>query len=144
MKTSILFFLVTMLILPNKSLAQNSKSDEKIVEHNTGSNNKIIFTYVEQMPEYPGGQVAISAYLKKHIEYPKEALTKHIEGKVFVKFLVNNNGDISDVSILRGIGFGCDEEAIRVVKNWKGWKPGKQNGKAVNVWFSMPIYFKIE
>jgi len=103
-----------------------------------------IFTYVEQMPEFPGGQAAIAEYLYKNLRYPEMAKENNIQGRVSVKFVVNEEGNVSDVQVVKGIGGGCDEEAVRVVKKMPSWKAGKQNGRAVKVWYTLPITFKLE
>lgn len=103
-----------------------------------------IFTYVEQMPEFPGGDAARMAFLQKNLRYPDAARENNITGRVIVRFVVNEEGDISDVQIVRGIGGGCDEEAKRVVQKMPKWKPGKQNGRAVKVYFTLPIVFSLE
>lgn len=103
-----------------------------------------IFQFVEQMPEFPGGQDQLLRYLSEHIRYPDQAREAGIEGKVTVKFVVNEDGDISDAQVLRGIGGGCDQEALRVVKSMPKWKPGKQNGRAVKVYFTLPVTFRLE
>ena len=100
-----------------------------------------IFSYVEQMP-VPG--FVMDEYLSKNIQYPASARDNNIDGKVIVKFVVNEDGSVSDVSLIRGIGGGCDQEAMRVVASMPKWKPGKQNGKPVKVYFTLPISFKLE
>lgn len=102
-----------------------------------------IFTVVEAMPSYPGGEEAMRRYLSESIEYPQMARESGIQGRVFVTFVVERDGNITDVQILRGIGGGCDEEALRVIKNMPKWAPGKQRGKPVRVQFNMPIMFKL-
>ncbi|GAB2795569.1 energy transducer TonB [Rhabdobacter roseus] len=103
-----------------------------------------IFTVVEQQPEYPGGAAEMYKYLSKHIKYPPAASRANISGKVFLTFVVNTDGSIQDVSVLKGLGFGCDEEAMRVVKTMPKWKPGKQSGRSVRVKFNLPISFTLE
>ncbi len=103
-----------------------------------------IYTYVEQPPIFPGGEDKLMEYLGNNLKYPSFARENDIKGKVFVTFVVNDNGKISDVKLLRGIGGGCDEEAIRVVKAMPTWKPGKQNGNAVPVQFNLPIQFQLK
>jgi len=103
-----------------------------------------IFTYVEEQPTFPGGEAAMYEYLQRNIKYPALARENGITGRVFITFVVGPDGQIRDVKILRGIGAGCDEEALRVVKNMPPWKPGKQNGRAVNVQFNMPINFTLK
>lgn len=100
-----------------------------------------IFTIVEEMPTYPGGESEMYAYLKDNMEYPELAKDAGIQGIVFVSFVIEQDGSIDDVKVLRGIGGGCDEEAIRVVENMPHWNPGKQRAKPVRVQFNMPIRF---
>jgi len=102
-----------------------------------------IFTIVEQQPGYPGGNAAFYSYIGKKMKYPSQARRMGIEGKVFVQFVVDTNGAITDVQVMRGIGAGCDEEAIRVIQNSPKWQPGKQRGKAVKVRMVLPITFKL-
>lgn len=99
------------------------------------------FTIVEQMPDYPGGYEELNKYLHENIKYPQMARESGIEGTVYVTFVVSKSGKISNVKVLRGIGGGCDEEAIRVVGAMPSWIPGKQNGVAVPVQFNLPIKF---
>ncbi|MGI9191967.1 MAG: TonB family protein [Chitinophagaceae bacterium] len=102
------------------------------------------FTMVEQMPEFPGGNEAMMKFLSNELRYPNEARDKNISGKVIVKFVVDKEGKIQDATIVRGIGAGCDEEALRVVRKMPRWKPGYQNGKAVNVFFHLPVSFVLK
>ncbi len=105
---------------------------------------KQIFLVVENMPEYPGGEVAMYKFIGENIEYPRMAKESGISGRVFVTFVVERNGSVTDVQILRGIGGGCDEEAIRVIKMMPQWTPGKQRGKPVRVQYRMPIKFTLQ
>lgn len=102
-----------------------------------------IHTFVEELPEFPGGNDARVKFLSENTSYPKIAKDAGIQGPVHLTFVVEKDGSISNVAILRGIGGGCDEEAIRVVKAMPKWKPGRQNGKEVRVQFNMPIHFKL-
>jgi periplasmic protein TonB len=102
-----------------------------------------IFTVVESMPGFPGGEAARIQYLNDNIKYPQMARESGIQGRVFVTFVVERDGSVTDVKVLRGIGGGCDEEAVRVIKNMPKWDPGKQRGKPVRVQFNMPILFKL-
>jgi protein TonB len=102
-----------------------------------------IFQVVEDPPEFPGGEEELFKYLGKSIQYPPMAKDAGVSGVVYVTFVVNEDGSISDVEVLRGIGAGCDKEAIRVVKNMPKWKPGKQRGKSVKVQFNLPIRFTL-
>jgi len=103
-----------------------------------------IFTVVEESPSFPGGDVARIKFLQENIEYPTMARESGIQGTVYVTFVVEPNGSVSNVQILRGIGGGCDEEAIRVIKAMPNWNPGKQRGKPVRVQFNMPIKFTLQ
>ncbi|NVO20649.1 MAG: energy transducer TonB [Bacteroidetes bacterium] len=102
------------------------------------------FTVVEQMPEFPGGEQSMMKFLRENIKYPQMARESGIAGSVYVTFVVNKSGQISDVRILRGIGGGCDEEALRVVRAMPSWIPGRQNGKSVPVQFNLPIKFTLQ
>lgn len=99
------------------------------------------FTFVDQMPEFIGD---VRAYLSNNILYPANARREGIEGRVVVRFVVRADGSITNAQLQRGIGGGCDEEALRVVRAMPKWKPGKQNGKPVDVWFNLPILFKLQ
>ena len=101
------------------------------------------FVAVEQMPEFEGGEKALFNFINSNIRYPVVALENGIFGRVIVRFAVDKNGAISSVSVIKGIGGGCDEEAIRIVKRMPNWKPGKQGGRAVPVWYTLPILFTI-
>ena len=102
-----------------------------------------IFTVVEDMPGFPGGEEELFRFLGKNIKYPAMAKDAGIKGTVYVNFVVWIDGTIKDVKVLRGIGGGCDEEAMRVVKNMPKWKPGKQRGKTVPVTYNLPIRFTL-
>lgn len=111
--------------------------EEEVVEQE-------IFQIVEEMPAYPGGEVKMMEYISKNIKYPQIARESGIQGRVFVGFVVEPDGSVSNVKIMRGIGGGCDEEAMRVVKSMPKWKPGKQRGKAVRVSYTLPVNFKLQ
>jgi len=105
--------------------------------------NNTTWTIVQQMPEFAGGDGDLNKYIVSNTHYPVTARSENITGVVYVTFLVNMYGKIENVKILRGIGGGCDEEAIRVISSMPEWKPGKQNGNAVNVQLNIPINFKL-
>lgn len=98
-------------------------------------------TYVQQMPEFNGN---IRSYLSKHIRYPAMAKENGIEGRVIIRFVVNEDGSVSNVEILRGAGGGLNEEALRVVNGMPAWKPGRQNDVPVKVYFTLPISFSLK
>lgn len=103
-----------------------------------------IFQVVEEQPTPVRGYDAFLKYIGENIQYPQQARLKGTQGKVFVQFVVYNDGTVADVQILQGLGDGCDQEAVRVIANAPKWNPGKQNGKPVNVRMSVPINFKLD
>lgn len=98
-----------------------------------------VFTFVERMPEFPG----MTEYLKANMHYPKEAQRNEIQGVVYTQFIVKPDGSVADAMVAKGIGYGCDEEAVRVVNKMPRWIPGRQGGKPVPVRISLPIRFKL-
>ncbi len=122
-------FLLVLTLQCNLSTAQSNA-------HPTSS-----FTYVEQMPTPPYN---INEYIAQNMHYPELARENGIEGKVVIEFIVNKNGSISDAKVVRGIGGGCDEEALRIINGMPAWKPGMQKGAPINVRYSLPIAFKLQ
>lgn len=108
---------------------------------NTAANK--IWSSVESIPEFPGGTDAFYKFLSRNMRYPSDARRNHIEGRVIITFVVERNGTLHDVKMSRGIGGGCDEEAVRVIKLSPRWKPGVQNGAPVRVRYSVPITFTL-
>jgi len=100
--------------------------------------------FVEEMPTFPGGSEALLRLISVSIKYPQEAVDNGIQGRVTLRFVVSSDGSVKRVEILRGVHPVLDKEAIRVVSALPKWKPGKQNGKAVPVWFSVPVNFKLK
>ena len=113
------------------------REEEEVVEQE-------IFTVVESMPEFPGGAGKMMEFIARNIKYPPMARESGIQGRVFVNFVVEPDGSVSNVRVLRGIGGGCDEEAIRVVEAMPKWTPGRQRGKAVRVSFNLPVRFTLQ
>jgi TonB family protein len=103
-----------------------------------------VFNVVEVEPEFPGGMEALIKYLSENIKYPEQAKKENIQGRVFVAFVVEKDGSVTDAKLLRGIGGGCDEEALRVVNAMPKWKPGMQRGVPVRVQYNIPISFKLQ
>jgi periplasmic protein TonB len=103
-----------------------------------------VFVAVEQQPQFPDGDKALYRFLSENIHYPQAAARVNVSGKVYVKFVVEKDGSIGNVEVTKGIGFGCDEEAVRVIKLMPKWTPGKQNGKAVRVYYNMPVVYRLE
>lgn len=104
---------------------------------------EVPFTVVEQMPQFPGGTNEMMKFIQKHINYPAIAAENGIQGKVYLRFVVLPSGEIGHVEVLRSLDPSCDKEAMRVVKMMPKWIPGKQNGNAVSVYFTLPIAFKL-
>jgi len=102
------------------------------------------FETAEVMPQYPGGNSELMRFMKNNLKYPTIAAETGIEGRVVVKFVVDKNGAISDIQVLKGIDPSCDKEAVRVVKLMPNWIPGMQNGNPVSVYFNLPVFFKLE
>ena len=131
---------------PNTDITEDQP--DIIVEDNkphiiTQPDEQKVFTVVEENPVFPGGETALYRYLAEALHYPEEAKELGIEGRIFVNFLIEKDGTVSKVNILRGIGCGCDEEAIRVVKAMPKWTPGKQRGIPVRVSYNLPIKFTL-
>ncbi len=102
-----------------------------------------VYQICEQMPEFPGGVEALMDFVAKNVVYPQEAMDKEISGRVYVSFVIEKDGSVNEVKVMKGIGGGCDDEAVRVIKAMPKWKPGKQDGKPVRVSYMMPITFKL-
>lgn len=100
-------------------------------------------TVIDVFPRFPGGDEARLVFLKKNVRYPQQALQTGIQGVVVVVFIIETDGTLSNISIERGVGSGCDEESMRVVKLMPRWEPGKRQGKAVRVMVRMPVVFRI-
>ena len=106
---------------------------------------EVVFVVVESMPEFPGGQQALFKYLSENVKYPVIAQENGIQGRVICQFVVNKDGSIVDVEVIRSGGDpSLDKEAIRVIKSMPKWKPGKQRGKAVRVKYTVPVNFKLQ
>ena len=102
-----------------------------------------VFVVVEEQAEFPGGLDSMYAYIVKNLKYPEAAKEKGIEGRVFVSFIIEKDGSISNILIKRAIGGGCEEAAVEMIKNMPKWKPGKQKGKPVRFQFTLPIKFEL-
>lgn len=103
-----------------------------------------VFVIVEEMPQFPGGDLALRQWIASNIKYPVIAAENGIQGRVFVQFVVNTDGSITDVRVARGVDPSLDQEAIRVVRTLPKWKPGKQRGKPVRVSYTVPINFQLQ
>jgi protein TonB len=117
--------------------------NEVVVEEKKPVDENKVFTAVEQMPQFPGGESALYEYIGKNLRYPPMAAENNIQGRVTVQFVVTKTGSIGEVKVLRGKDPDLDKEAVRVVKSLPKFIPGKMNGQAVNVWYTLPISFKL-
>ena len=113
------------------------------IEEEEEEEEQEIFQVVEQDPEFPGGIEALMKYLQQNIKYPQLARENNITGRVYVTFVVEKDGSVTGVRVLRDIGGGCGQEAIRVVKSMPKWTPGKQRGKNVRVQYNLPVNFSL-
>lgn len=129
-----LIILITFLNLISLQVMAQTESDTVAAE---------IFDSVEVQPVFPGGTGEMYKYLAENIRYPQDAQDQGIQGKVYAKFVVKKDGSIGDVEIVRGVHPLLDNETIRVIKAMPNWTPGIQRGKNVNVWYTLPINYKI-
>ncbi len=118
--------------------------EEVIVEEKAPVDDNQVFQSVEQMPQFPGGEAALLKWISDHLRYPTMAAENNIQGRVVVSFVVTKTGKIGEVKILRARDPDLDKEAIRVVKSLPDFIPGKMNGQAVNVWYNLPVNFKLQ
>lgn len=104
----------------------------------------VVFVIVEKQPEFPGGAQAMMKYLAENIKYPMIAQENGIQGRVICQFVVNKDGSIVDIQVVRSVDPSLDKEAVRVIKSMPKWKPGMQRGKAVRVKFTLPVVFRLQ
>ena len=117
--------------------------NEVIVEEKKPEPEKV-FTAVEQNPQFPGGDVALMKFLQSNINYPQVAMENGVQGKVIVQFVVTKTGKVGEVKVIRSVDRDLDKEAIRICKSLPDFIPGKMNGQAVNVWYTLPVTFKLQ
>ncbi|WP_461147832.1 energy transducer TonB [Spirosoma pulveris] len=104
-------------------------------------NDPTVFTIVEKQPEFPGGMSALSTFIKTNTTYPTEAQKAGIKGTVYLSFIVERDGSRTAITVLQGLGYGCDEEAVRLVRTMPNWLPGSQDGQPLRVKYNLPIRF---
>ena len=128
---------------PNNShkVQRDKAKKDNVKKNDVKKNDDTVYRSVEQMPRFPGGEAALMKYLESHINYPPMAA--YIEGHVIVQFVVKKDGSIGDVNVVRSLYKGLDAEAVRVIKSLPKFTPGRQNGEAVNVWYTLPVPFKL-
>ncbi len=142
MKKLILFLVVVLLSAFNIS-AQNSEVTDIKVDMKPVQGDDV-FTIVENMPEFPGGIEGMMKYFRENIKYPAEAKETGVSGKVFINFIVDTAGNITNAKVIRGVNEPINAEALRVVNAMPAWKPGTQKGKAVKVSYNIPINFTLD
>ena len=141
--------IIALMLIGN---AQNTFSQQKekveiasLTENPTTSEDQLPpFVMVEQMPQFSGGESAMMQYIGTNLKYPESAAKENIEGRVVLRFVVTKTGDIKDVSVIRSLDSRCDEEAMRVVRAMPKWTPGKQGGKDVDVYYTLPVLYKLQ
>lgn len=109
----------------------------------TAAENDKVYSMVEEMPQYPGGEVEMMKYIAKNLKYPEEAFKNNIQGRVVVQFVVKATGEVGDVKVIRSIDPQLDQAAIDVVKSLPAFTPGKVGGKPVAVWYTLPVNFRL-
>ena len=129
------FLLFAISVSASVSVCAQSQNDNKEAAHAK------VFTYVDQMPKFAGD---LTKYLAEHLQYPKSAEQQKIEGRVVLKFQIDERGTVQDVRVVKAAQSDLDAEAIRVVKNMPAWEPGKANGQAVSVYYTLPIEFRLD
>ena len=143
---SIILTMAISISISEKVIAQDvdKGAEVKIVKAESSTQEEQVHRVVEQMPRFPGGDKARIKYLRENLKYPEEARKQGISGRVFISFVVEKDGEITNIKLLRGIGGGCDEEAMKTVSKMPLWEPGLQRGKPVRVQFNMPFSFKLD
>lgn len=129
----IIYLSSSVLILSISLFIQTEK------ETTAKKNDKDIFVTVEQMPQFPGGEMEMHKFINENLKYPKISQEEALQGRVTIRFIVTKTGEISDITVVRSIASSFDQEVVRVVKAMPKWIPGKQDGKEVDVYFTLPI-----
>ena len=137
--------IIAGLVFGNSLQAQdNTKSSESKEETvQTEVKKDSVYMVVDVLPSFPGGDKALAEYLSKNLKYPKVAAKEGKQGRVICRFIVRSTGEIDDIEVLRSVRIDLDSEAIRVIRNMPKWIPGKQDGKEVDVYYSIPIRFQL-
>ncbi|MFO8000827.1 MAG: energy transducer TonB [Marinilabilia sp.] len=133
------------LVIEDTESTQDDEVDFSDVEsEEEDEDDGEVFFVVEDMPEFPGGDQALHQYLAEAVKYPTIAQENGIQGRVYVKFVINTDGSVTDVEVARGVDPSLDKEAVRVVREMPKWKPGEQRGEPVRVSYTVPINFKLQ
>jgi protein TonB len=141
-KESLFVMLASLMLLLSANVSAASIVNEE--DSSSCPKQQKVYLAVEDMPDYPGGTQALMKFLNNNVRYPADAQKKKIQGRVVVCFILTKTGNIEDVKIAKSVYPSLDAEAIRVVKLMPKWKPGKQNGKTVNVKYTLPIAFRLQ
>ena len=128
----------------NFQTAVNEVVVEKPVEEPKEVKTEQVFITVEQMPQFPGGDAELMRYLQSHMNYPPMAAENNVQGRVVVQFVVDKTGRVGEVKVVRSVDRDLDKEAVRVCKSLPKFTPGRQNGQAVSVWYTLPVTFKLQ
>ena len=128
----------------DRNVVREHKNEVIVEEKKPEPVKEEVFRAVEQMPRFPGGEQALMKYLSTHINYPTMAMENNVQGRVVVKFVVTKSGKIGEVKVVRSVDRDLDKEAVRVCKTLPDFIPGKMNGQAVNVWYTLPVSFKLQ
>lgn len=137
-------------VISTENVEGNAATGNEIIVEETGTGQAVIeepakeeepVAFAEEMPTFDGGY---ATYLSKNINYPSQASKMSIEGKVWVQFVVEKDGKISNVKVVKGIGYGCDEEAVRVISSMPNWTPAKTNGRAVRLTMKLPVKYTLQ
>lgn len=123
---------------------KNQETDIQIIDFVDIEDTTAIIFITEKMPGFPGGEEKLNQYIRKSIKYPDSAKVNEIKGNVYIGFVVEKDGSISNVELLRGIGYGCDEIALNAIKEMPNWIPGEQRGKKVRIKYTLPIRFQLK
>lgn len=128
----------------DRNVVREHKNEVIVEEKKPEPEKEEVFRAVEQMPRFPGGEAELMKYLSSHINYPTMAMENNVQGRVVVQFVVTKTGKIGEVKVVRSVDRDLDKEAVRVCKTLPDFIPGKMNGQAVNVWYTLPVSFKLQ
>ena len=128
----------------DRNITREHKNEVIVEEKKPEPVKEEVFKAVEQMPTFPGGEAALMKYLREHINYPTVAMENNVQGKVIVQFVVTKTGKVGEVKVARSVDRDLDKEAVRVCKSLPDFIPGRMNGQAVNVWYTLPVQFKLQ
>ena len=128
----------------DRNVTREHKNEVIVEEKKPEPVKEEVFKAVEQMPTFPGGDAELMKWLRDHIQYPTVAMENNIQGRVVVQFVVTKTGKVGEVKVVRSVDRDLDKEAIRVCKSLPDFIPGRMNGQAVNVWYTLPVQFKLQ